>query len=236
MTHQFRIFDGLRSRSAISLLLIVTLTLNSSAQNTESKPRTVTLRRGQVLEMKLAKRVNSGRAKVGDVVVLRLKKPLLADGVTVLPAGWPVHGRITDVKRAAKHCQPGSIHWELEPLTMPDGKKIEIQSIAEDVARSRLLDQVPHDTGSPDAGGKAGGKSGEKTTRKTPKTGSSVGGVIKNIALGIVSVPLVILMFPLYVRAESEESCPGGKGREASVWAGRAPYAEISNDVQQVVQ
>jgi hypothetical protein len=65
--------------------------------------------------------------------MLRLKKPLLADGVTVLPAGWPVHGRINDVKRATKNCQPGSIHWELEPLTRMDGKKIEIQSIAEDM-------------------------------------------------------------------------------------------------------
>jgi hypothetical protein len=229
MTHQFRIFDGLRSRSAVSLLLIVTLTLNSSAQNTATKPRTVTLRQGQVLEMKLVKHLNSGRAKVGDVVVLRLKKPLLADGVMVLPAGWPVHGRITDVKRAAKNCQPGSIDWELEPLTMMDGKKIEIQSIAEDVARSRLLDQVPRATADPDAGG----KSREKTT--TRKTGSSVGGVIKNLALGIVLVPLLILMFPLFVCAGSEDSCPGGKGREESVWAGRAPYAEISNDVQQIV-
>jgi hypothetical protein len=228
MTHQLRIFDGLRSRSAVSLLLIVTLTLNSTAQNTGTKPRTVTLRQGQVLEMRLVKRLNSGRAKVGDVVVLRLKKPLLADGVTVLPAGWPVRGRITDVKRAAKNCQPGSIHWELEPLTMADGKKIEIQSIAEDVARSKLLDQAPHNTAGPDTGG----RSVEKTTRKT---GSSVGGVIKNTALGIVWVPLVILMFPLYVRAEGEASCPGGKGREESVWAGRAPYAEISNDVQQIV-
>jgi len=229
MTQQFRIFDGLRSRSAVSLLLIVTLTLTSSAQNTDTKPRTVTLRQGQVLEMELVKRLNSGRAKVGDVIVLRVKKPLLADGVTVLPAGWPVHGRITDVKRAAKNCQPGSIHWELEPLTMTDGKKIEIQSIAEDVARSRLLDQVPHDTAGPYAGAKTGGKSGEKTTRKT---GSSVGGVIKNIALAIVLVPLLIVMFPLFVVAEGEDSCPRGKGREESVWAGRAPYAEIANDVQ----
>jgi hypothetical protein len=182
--------------------------------------------------MKLVKRLNSHRAKVGDVVVLRLKKPLLADGVTVLPAGWPAQGRITEVKRAAKNCQPGSIHWELEPLTMTDGKKVEIQSIAEDVARSRLLDQVRHDAPGPEAGGKAGGKGGGTTT---PKTGSSVGGVIENIALSIVWVPLLILMFPLFVRAEGADSCPGGKGREESVWEGRTPYAEISDDVQQTV-
>jgi len=115
---------------------------------------------------------------------------------------------------------------------MTDGKKIEIQSIAEDVARSRLLDQVPHDTAGPYAGGKTGGKSGEKTTRKT---GSSVGGVIKNIASAMVWVPLLILMFPLFVRAEGEDSCPGGKGREESISAGSAFYAEIANGVEQVV-
>jgi hypothetical protein len=227
MKRQPRILDGPRSQSAISLLLIVTLAIMtftpSWAQNTGIKPHTVTLKQGQVVEMKLAKRLDPRRAKVGDLVMLTLAKPLLAEGATILPAGWAVHARITDVQHAAKECQPGSIHWELDPLTMTDGTKIEIQPIADDIARSRLRDQVPHPTISPTS---------EKTTRKT---GSSVGGLVKTIALGMVLVPLIILMFPLYVRSEGEDPCPGGKGREDSIWKGKAFYAQISNDVQRTV-
>jgi len=181
--------------------------------------------------MKLVKRLDSRRAKVGDDFVLKLVRPLLADGATVLPAGWAVHGRITDVKRAARNCQPGSIHWELEPLTMTDGAKIEIRSISEDAAQWSLLNQAQHDA----AVTSAGGKTRDKTTRKTV---SSVGFAAK----GIASAPLIILMLPFIVVAEGlsegrglPESCPGGKGRENSIWAGTAFYAEISDDVQRTV-
>jgi len=181
--------------------------------------------------MKLVKRLDSRRAKVGDDFVLKLVRPLLADGATVLPAGWAVHGRITDVKRAARNCQPGSIRWELEPLTMTDGAKIEIRSISEDAAQWSLLNQAQHDA----AVTSAGGKTRDKTTRKTV---SSVGFAVK----GIAWAPLIILMLPFIVVAEGlsegrglPESCPGGKGRENSIWPGTAFYAEISDDVQQIV-
>jgi len=231
MPHPSQILQRLLPRSAVSLLLIVTLMLNSWAQSTDTKPRTVTLKRGQALKMKLVKRLDSRRAKVGDDFVLKLVRPLLADGATVLPAGWAVHGRITDVKRAARNCQPGSIHWELEPLTMTDGAKIEIRSISEDAAQWSLLNQAQHDA----AVTSAGGKTRDKTTRKTV---SSVGFAVK----GIASAPLIILMLPFIVVAEGlsegrglPESCPGGKGRENSIWAGTAFYAEISDDVQRTV-
>ena len=231
MPHPSQILQRLLPRSAVSLLLIVTLMLNSWAQSTDTKPRTVTLKRGQALEMKLVKRLDSRRAKVGDDFVLKLVRPLLADEATVLPAGWAVHGRITDVKRAARNCQPGSIHWELEPLTMTDGAKIEIRSISEDAAQWSLLNQAQHDA----AVTSAGGKTRDKTTRKTV---SSVGFAAK----GIASAPLIILMLPFIVVAEGlsegrglPESCPGGKGRENSIWAGTAFYAEISDDVQRTV-
>jgi hypothetical protein len=181
--------------------------------------------------MKLVKRLDSRRAKVGDDFVLKLVRPLLADGATVLPAGWAVHGRITDVKRVARNCQPGSIRWELEPLTMTDGAKIEIRSISEDAAQWSLLNQAQHDA----AVTSAGGKTRDKTTRKTF---SSVGFAVK----GIASAPLIILMLPFIVVAEGlseggglPESCPGGKGRENSIPAGTAFYAEISDDVQRTV-
>src|SRR3981081_3563808 len=139
MRHQLQMLEGPRSRHATSLhqvttLLLVTLTPNSWSQNTGIRPRTVVLRQGQVVEMKFVRRLDPRRAKIGDDVVLLLAKPLLAEGTTILPAGSAIHARITEVKHAAKKCQPGSIHWELDPLTMTDGTRIEIQPIANDIA------------------------------------------------------------------------------------------------------
>ena len=222
MTPQFQMLNRTRSQSAVSLLLIVTLALNVQAQNAATKPRTVTLKQGQILEMALVKRLDSGHAKVGDDVALKLTKPLMADGVTLLPAKWVVHGRVTDVKRAGKNCQRGSIHWEVDSVTLTDGKKVEIHSIADDIARQRLLDQASQNTPNP--------KAGEKTTGKKGSLASS----IAEDAL----VPVGIFFLSVLVLSEiryGDEACYGGKGREESLPAKRAFYAEISNDVPQLV-
>lgn len=229
MTPKFPIFTNLRSQSGIALLLIMAVTLNLQGQSIDARARTVTVKKGQILEMSLAKSLNSRRAKVGDDVVLQLTKPLMADRATVLPAKWLVHGRITDVKRAEKNCQPGLIHWELTSLTMTDGKTIEIQSIANEVAQSNLRDQAAQDTLGPEAGG--------KTPAKSPGKNGTLAG---NIARDIVGISLVILILAAAVHSDirgsgRDEWCPGGKGREDSVRARTPFYAEIANDVEQVI-
>jgi hypothetical protein len=198
--------------------VIVALTLNSLAQSNDTQPHAVTLARGRVLEMKLVKRLDSGRAKVGDDFVLKLTKPLLADGVTILPIGWTVHGRITGAKRAAKNCQRGFIDWELEPVTMADGQKIEIQSIAKEVTRQGILNQAPHDPGDP-----TGGKALEKTAQKTSSRPV-------RIVKGMVIVMLPVLALALLSEGRSYDPCPGGKGYEDSIGAGNRFYGEVSNE------
>jgi hypothetical protein len=222
MTPQFLRFRRIRSQFAVSLILVMTLALNVQAQNADSKPRTVTVKQGQILEMALVTRLNSSHAKVGDAVVLKLTKPLMADGTMVLPAKWMVYGRVTDVKHAAKNCQPGSIHWALESVAMTDGRKFEIHSIDNIVAARSLRDQVARNTAAP--------KAGEKTTGKKGSRANS----IAEIAL----LPVVIVYFSARVLSEiryGDEACRGGKGREESILGGQIFYAEISNDVQQIV-
>jgi len=214
MTRQFRALNKMFFRPAVALILIVTVTLSSRAQVTDT-PRAIALNQGQILEMKLMKRLNSGRANVGDDVVLKLKKPLLTGGVTILPADWVVHGRVTDVAPAAKPCKQGTIRWELEPLTMKDGTRVEIRAISEEVARYRLL-QASQDMDNPKSG----------ATVKQEK-GSSVGGTVK----GVLVAPLVIVMLPLLVLtflSEGTDFPCRGKGSEQSIAAGATLYAEIS--------
>ena len=222
MTHRSQVFQKHLPRYVVSLLLIASLTFNANAQSTDAQPRTVVLKQGQVLEMKLAKRLDSGHNKVGDDVVLKLTKPLMAEGVTVLPAKWVIRGRVTEVNRAGKNCQSGSIRWELQSVTMPDGNKIEIASIGADTARERLRKEAEQNAAVSPAGKKS-----------VPSTGSG------STALDLVLLPVGI--FFLYASLLGEikygegQTCHGhSKGVEESIPKKSTIYGEISKDVQVV--
>ena len=215
----FRILDRLRSGFAAVLLLIGALTLNCLPQSIGKGPHTVTLKQGQAVQMEVVKRLNSGRAQVGDDVVLKLSEPILAEGETVLPKGSVVHGRVSAMKRAAKNCQPGSIRWEVDPLAAPGDAKIEIR-VAADGDETWRPARAARDTTEASAGEKA-----------THRKGSSVGGILKGIAV----VPLIVVAFPIesFPRARRcAPNCQGGKGREESFWKGKPFYAEVADDVQ----
>ncbi len=227
----FRILDKLLSKFAAVLLLIGALTLNAFPQNIGKAPHTVTLKQGQVVQMKLGKRLSSGRAQVGDDVLLRLSAPILAEGVTVLPKGSAIQGRISAVKRAGKNCQFGSIRWGADPLAAPDGTKIEMR-IAEQGEDTWRLARAARD----EAEARASEKTPPKATgMATHKKGSSVGGVLKGIAIA----PAIAVALPLTVASEGHGACPNGpsgKGREESFWKGKPFYAEVTEDVQISVQ
>jgi hypothetical protein len=73
--------------------------------------------------------IDSGHANLGDDVTLKLVRPLNADGATVLPADWLLHGRVTKVKRAGKNCKQGQIVWKLDPLKTPGGNRLKVQRV-----------------------------------------------------------------------------------------------------------
>jgi hypothetical protein len=81
--------------------------------------RSVMISRHTALRFALLQPLDSGTAKVGDDVPLRLTRPLVVDGVTVLPAGAFAHGRITRVKRP-RMCYEGELDWKLKRITFPD--------------------------------------------------------------------------------------------------------------------
>jgi hypothetical protein len=208
-------------RFAALLLLIAAGALTSSAQIADTEPHTVTLKGGQVtLLMKLVKRLSSARAKAGDDVLLKLSEPILAERQIVLPQGSAIHARITDVNRATKNCQYGSIHWQLEPLTLPGGAEVEIRFLDEGDAISRL-ERAARDSAA--AGGRA------VASKKTAgKKGSPVVGILKGIAVA----PVAIAIVPLEALfASAAVTCPGGKGREESFWAAKSFFAEVVEDV-----
>jgi hypothetical protein len=98
-------------RFLIASFLIVSL---ATAQN--QPPRKLVIRKGVVLQFEeFLQDLSSETAKVGDVIPLRLRKPLIIDGVTVSSAGTPAEGRVTKA-RPMDDRHSGQLEWKVEKI------------------------------------------------------------------------------------------------------------------------
>ncbi len=105
-------------------LLIITA---AAGQQSQMLTQTIRVRKNTALKFATMRTLDSTTAKVGEEVLLRLVRPLVVDGVTLLPAGEMVHSRISKVKRASPHCDDGDIQLKLEPLSFPDSSSASIK-------------------------------------------------------------------------------------------------------------
>jgi hypothetical protein len=60
----------------------------------------VTIRKHTSVKFVTVQPIDSATAKIGDDIPLQLAIPVIADGVTVLPAGTIVHSKVLKVKKA----------------------------------------------------------------------------------------------------------------------------------------
>jgi hypothetical protein len=133
----------------------------------------------------------------------------------VLPSEWTIHGRITKVERAGKHCKDGKILWRFEQVTTPDGRKVKVQPIPDYIAspaglNGTVVDRVSLET-----------------------TGQKVRGKISTVAEYTLLAPVVVLLSPLLIPMAIAVS--GGEcaiaGTEEQFPAGTRVYAAVSKDV-----
>jgi len=110
------------------MALILALTFTALGQEQTASPQEVQLKRGQFLALELLAPLDSGHAQVGDVVFLKLFFPLEVDGITILPVGWQIHGRVTSVTRAGRRCRRGKVVWVVDPIITSDGRTISIRT------------------------------------------------------------------------------------------------------------
>jgi hypothetical protein len=199
-----------------SFLLIPILAFITQAQEAQSGAKTVKLERGQVLQLMLSTPLDSGSAQVGDEVSLKLLRPLIAEGTTVLPRGSIIRGRVTKVRRAAKNCNSGNIEWKLERVPAMGRQKIKIQivSYAQVHPGNILTDRVFLDS------------TGKKIARIAENT----------VIVTTVVVPLAVIASPLLIAMvigmSGEGRCGGVAGSEESVSPGTAFYAAVSKNVR----
>jgi hypothetical protein len=199
-----------RLQRVLSTFLILALTLNTQALDAKPGPRTVKVKRGQTLSLSLLTPTDSGHANVGDDVTLKLVRPLVADGATVLPAEWIVHGKVTKTKRAGKNCKDGQVVWELDRIKTPGGDQLKVQRVY----------AYPSNSASP----------GDPVWVPLDTPLTKIGGAAKFTGLLAVSIALSPLLIPLGIAATTR--CEGRAGEEQSLPLGLGDLFAVSRDVR----
>lgn len=105
--------------TAVSLLLALLTEGIAIAQSSPAGGATL-VKKGTALKFWLVNTLDSGTAKVGDDVPLRLARPLQVNGVTLLQTGLVVHGKVTRVKRSGPNCRQGKVAWVVDRIPFPD--------------------------------------------------------------------------------------------------------------------
>ncbi len=191
-------------------LLALSVTVTTHAQNVTGST-TVKVKRGQTLSLSLLTPIDSGHANLGDDVTLKLVRPLMADGATVLPADWIVHGKVMKVKRAGKNCQEGEVTWKLDRIQTPKGDQLKVQRVHSYPQKLYVVGGDP-----------------VWVPLDTPLT--KIGGAAKFTGLLAVSIPLSPLLIPMAIFAT--EPCEGKAGEEQSLPIGLGELFAVSKSMR----
>ena len=89
----------------------------------------VIVKRGTVLAVTMLQPLSSKTARRGDDVPLRLSRPLVVNGVTLLREGEILHGKVTQVDRAGPKNRDGQVRWKLERLRFADKRTAELRFV-----------------------------------------------------------------------------------------------------------
>ena len=107
-------------RKALAVIAIgLVVSSDVLAQQTPAQ-RTI-VRKGAGLKMALLQPLDSRTTKEGDDVPLRLSRPLVVNGVTLLREGEILHGKVTRVKHAGPRCRNGEVKFKLNRIPFADG-------------------------------------------------------------------------------------------------------------------
>ena len=86
--------------------------------------KTVHLSRNTGLKLALIRPLSSATARVGDDVELRLERPVVMEGVTLLSEGIIIHGKVTEAKPAGPYCRRGKLKWRIDHIPLPDSTSV----------------------------------------------------------------------------------------------------------------
>jgi hypothetical protein len=126
------------------VLFAIGLVVSSEALAQQGPAHQVIVRKGTGLKLALLQPLDSATAKAGDDVPLRLSRPLVVNGVTLLGEGDVLHGKVTQVKRSGPRCRGGEVAWELDRIPFSDGttarSNVRFTTAAPDATVNDVLD------------------------------------------------------------------------------------------------
>jgi hypothetical protein len=108
-------------RRQVLALLAIGLVVSSDALAQQLPAQQAVVRKGTGLKLALLQPLDSATATAGDDVPLRLSRPLVVNGVTLLREGEVLHGKVTRVKRSGPRCRNGEVKWKLDRIPFSDG-------------------------------------------------------------------------------------------------------------------
>jgi hypothetical protein len=114
--------DKRLNRSAVSILMTVLFLASSvlsiSAQNKTKRPR-YTVPANTTMRLRLNQNLSSKTARVGDTFTSTVVDPVYVRGVEVIPAGSIIGGNVTQVTRASRKSNAGSINVAFTSVETP---------------------------------------------------------------------------------------------------------------------
>jgi hypothetical protein len=115
--------------------LVAAFSILATAVNAGPGRRDVTLPAGTVLPLTLDSYVASDTSRIESPVHAHLRRPLIVDGVTVLPAGTPISGYVTDATRSGRVKGRARVAFRFNTLSA-DGERYRVET-------SRVVRQAP---------------------------------------------------------------------------------------------
>jgi hypothetical protein len=121
--------------SRVALLVAAFSIVTTVASAGPAARREVTLPAGTVLPLTLDSYVASDSSRIESPVHAHLRRPLIVDGVTVLPAGTPISGYVTDAARSGRVKGRARVAFRFNTLSA-DGERYRVET-------SRVVRQAP---------------------------------------------------------------------------------------------
>jgi hypothetical protein len=97
----------------------------------QPSPAEITLRNGTPIHLKLGKTISSATAHVGDIVDFTVVEEVLVDGLSVIPAGSPAIGLVSEAETKKRMGHGGKLAFGVNFVRLKDDEKAAVRSFQE---------------------------------------------------------------------------------------------------------
>jgi hypothetical protein len=191
--------DGIRLKryaasALIGAVVLASAVLSVSGQKRRKAPQYI-LPEDTIIRLRMNEQLSSKNAQVGALFTSTVVTPVYVRGLEVIPAGSIVRGQVTQVERASRKSQAGSINVTFTSLKLPNGVQYPINA---SLAASDSADNE----------GEVKGKSSKKRNARFIGRGMVVGGLIGG-GSGVVTGGVFGAARGLIKKGEEAEINPG---------------------------